>query len=65
MLSLLLSTKTNEVHNDVQRTILHVSPNCQIDGSNEYYTNYYVIGIGDRAVFIGATEILLIESVLN
>jgi hypothetical protein len=25
-----------------------------IDGSNEYYANPHVIGVGDRAVFIGA-----------
>jgi hypothetical protein len=29
-----------------------------IDGSNEYYTNPYLIGIGDRAVLIGAIGII-------
>jgi hypothetical protein len=30
----------------------------QIDGSDEYYANLNVLGIGDRAVFIGAIEIV-------
>jgi hypothetical protein len=31
-----------------------------IDGYNEYYANRHVIGIGDRIVFIGAIDIILI-----
>jgi hypothetical protein len=29
-----------------------------IDGSNEYYDNPHVIGIGDRVLFIGAIGII-------
>jgi hypothetical protein len=32
----------------------------QIDGSNEYYVNPHVIGIGDRAVFVGAIEMFVV-----
>jgi hypothetical protein len=30
-----------------------------IDGSNGYYANSHVIGIGDRAVFVGAIDIFV------
>jgi hypothetical protein len=31
-----------------------------INGSNEFYANPHVLGIGDRAVFVGAIDIILI-----